>query len=212
MPITGTATQKPQLRRRTGDIGQEHHEPRQILGFAAQAIVHPRPHARPISHPGARQRDALAGAVNRNPVIHRSNDAQVIDHAPRMRKQTGNGNSAITILPKRKRRSKQFGVDTSTRDIGDHRGNRIGNSLPIQFGQRRFRIERVRLPGASRHEQKDEALGSRWVTGNGHRGPLTVAAGFGDEHRGQRDRTKAHNAFLQEVPAVDFHLRLTLGQ
>ncbi len=144
----------PVLRLLNGVAARTHgDEAGQVLVVAAQAVGHPRTHARP-NLPGfaavhQQQRRLVIGHVG----VHRANDADVVDAAGGVREQVAHLDTGLAVSLKLERRGEggaglAFGAEVGARQ-----------QFAGVFRQRRLGIERIDVRRAAVHKQVDDALG-----------------------------------------------------
>ena len=178
----------------------DHHERGQILILGSQAVAHPRADARPVE--GRRSgvdADGCAKVISVD-VLHRLDDANVVDHAADVGKKITDRNAALAVafeLPVSSLVDPLFVV-----------------GLAVVFGEERLGVERIHVGNGARHEQEDDPfrlrrevrlLGRQRVDRVGPgRGALHY---FGEESRQQQAAPSQRTDVLtpRELRAEAFH-------
>ena len=138
--------------------GDQHHERRQILTFAAEPVAEPGPKAGPADHLVTGVHEDLRGRVVELGRLHRTDDGDVVGDLREMRQKLRDVRARLSVLLEPERRAQQFrppldereplALDELLRDV-----------LPVVVHQRRLGIEQVDLRRRAGHEEIDDPFG-----------------------------------------------------
>ena len=133
--------------------GAHRDESGQILVHGAEAVSHPRTHARARQPRIAAIHQQQRRLVIRHIRVHRANHRDVVDVLGDVRKQFAHLDAALAVLLELERRLKRrAGVALGLQIVHRQR-------LAVQFGQRRLRIERIHVRRSAIREDVNDALG-----------------------------------------------------
>ena len=194
----------------------DHHEVRQIVARVAQAVRHPRAHARAAHDAGARVQEVVGIGVLVELAGHRAHHAEVVRAARHVREERRHLEPALAVARELPRAAKRGAVVVELRGL--HAG---GERLAVPLRERGLRVERVHLRRTAVHVEEDHAArGGREVRAGHARGsgrasragctsPCTQAPGrfrrthHLREHARKRRGTEAARAATQHVSTGD---------
>ncbi len=129
--------------------------------------------------------------------VHRTDDANVINHRRQPRQQLADPLAAFTVTLVLEHRSQHLG---RAFDEGESFAFQVflGALLPVEFFQRRLVLKQLQLRRRTRHVQVNNRFRCGWNPIFGI-GSMPVAC----HHRLQRDRTEAESGLSKEMTAGD---------
>ena len=157
-----------------------HHVGRQVVGFAPQAVEHPGAHAGLSHQQGPRVDDGDGGTVDEGLVVAGADDREVVGEFRELRKQVGDFQPGLAVLPEYTSRPHQPGFIRLDLGQADALPQVTGRKkLAVIFLQLGLWIEGFELAGAALQEDEDDAPGlgrevggldAQGIVGRGGRG------------------------------------------
>ena len=190
--------------------GGHHHEGRQFVGVAAEAVAHPRAHARPARHLRPRHEKGHARGVVHRFGVHAPHQADLVGDAADAGQHLAHLDARFAVLPEAldRRDDRPLGIAARHRREPCAAADALGDILATAADQRRLGIKQVdvRRP-ASLPEHDDPLRRGRmmrqpWQAGR--RSGLSHIARcrcVAVEQRRQRDRADAQASRAEEPPA-----------
>ena len=131
----------------------EHHETRQVVGLRAEAVAHPRAHARAALHAEAGVQEKIRAVVLGELRGHRPHHAQLVRHRADVRKNVTDREAALAVTPERPRRLERGSniVELCRVDLRSER-------FAVLAVEQRLGVERVDLRHAAVHVEENDIL------------------------------------------------------